>query len=80
MFWGMQRSWVDMKSGIVVADTGPIFSLAVVDQLDILDELFAEVNIPRAVWEEVTRDTEAVTADRIIAFFKTSRNGHHSSE
>lgn len=29
-----------MNNGIVIADAGPIFSLALIDKLHILDELF----------------------------------------
>ncbi|HPW67769.1 MAG TPA: hypothetical protein PLY32_05090 [Salinivirgaceae bacterium] len=45
-----------MKNGVVIADTGPIISLALIDKLDILDKIFDEVKIANAVWEEVTRD------------------------
>jgi predicted nucleic acid-binding protein len=38
---------------IVVADTGPIISLAVIDKLSILDSLFGNISIPEAVWEEL---------------------------
>ncbi len=39
-----------MKNGIIIADTGPIISLALIDKLDILDKLFDEVKIANAVW------------------------------
>lgn len=45
-----------MKNGIVVADAGPIFSLALIDKLDILDKIFDEIKIANAVLEEITRD------------------------
>ncbi len=38
------------KNGLVIADSGAIFSLAVLDQL----ELFDDTAIPSAVWEEIT--------------------------
>jgi predicted nucleic acid-binding protein len=39
-----------MKNGLVIADSGPIFSLALIDKLEILNELFDEIKIPTAVW------------------------------
>jgi predicted nucleic acid-binding protein len=38
---------------LIVADTGPLISLAVIGQLDLLDALFYEVAIPEAVWYEL---------------------------
>jgi predicted nucleic acid-binding protein len=40
---------------LVVADTGPIISLSLLNQLDILDTLFEQVVIPEAVWQELDR-------------------------
>ena len=37
-----------MGNGIVIADSGAIFSLAVVDKLELLDVLFKKVKIPEA--------------------------------
>jgi predicted nucleic acid-binding protein len=59
-----------MKNGLVIADAGPIFSLAVIDELEILNHLFDEVNISNAVWEEITRNKEIVYYERIEYFFK----------
>jgi predicted nucleic acid-binding protein len=38
---------------IIVADTGPLISLSVIDKLDLLEELFDQVVIPEAVWREL---------------------------
>jgi predicted nucleic acid-binding protein len=46
---------------IVVADTGPLISLAVIDQLDLLDALFHRVVIPQAVWRELEANIEALS-------------------
>lgn len=43
-----------MNRGLIIADAGPIFSLAIIDQLQILNKLFDEVKIASAVWEEIT--------------------------
>ncbi len=59
-----------MKNGVVIADTGPIISLALVDKLEILDKLFDEIRIPNAVWEEITRDESKLFVDKIKLYFK----------
>jgi predicted nucleic acid-binding protein len=38
---------------LVVADTGPLISLSLVDKLDVLDVLFGHIVIPEAVWHEL---------------------------
>jgi predicted nucleic acid-binding protein len=40
---------------LVVADTGPIISLSILNQLDLLDTLFEQIVIPSAVWQELGR-------------------------
>jgi predicted nucleic acid-binding protein len=47
-----------MSEGLVISDSGPIFSLAVIDKLSILEVVFDEIAIPKAVWEEITKDKE----------------------
>lgn len=34
---------------IIIADTGPIISLAIIDKLNLLSELYGEIYIPNAV-------------------------------
>ena len=34
-----------MKNGLVLADSGSIFSLAIIDKLDLLNQLFDEIKI-----------------------------------
>ncbi len=58
-----------MKNGLVIADAGPIFSLAVVNELKLLDNLFEDVKIPKAVWDEITLDENNLIYDKIVAFF-----------
>ena len=60
-----------MKNGLVISDAGPIFSLAIVDQLEILNELFDEIRIPNAVWEEITLNRTTDFSPRIEKFFKS---------
>ena len=41
-----------MRNGLVIADAGPIFSLALVDKLSVLDQLFDDIRISKAVWRK----------------------------
>lgn len=59
-----------MKNGLVIADAGPIFSLAVIDKLELLNNLFDEVKIPQAVWEEISLNKSTEYYNRIEAFFR----------
>jgi predicted nucleic acid-binding protein len=59
-----------MKNGIVISDSGPIFSLAIVDKLELLEGLFDEIYIPKAVWEEITRDKTTEHYRKIEDYFR----------
>ncbi len=58
-----------MKPGLIIADSGPIFSLAIINKLDLLTELFGEVRIPEAVWKEITLDSKSPVYKKIVRFF-----------
>ncbi len=58
-----------MKNGLVIADSGPIFSLTIVDRLNLLDQLFDDIKIPQAVWNEITFDDSNLIYDKISAYF-----------
>ncbi|MCI5160239.1 MAG: hypothetical protein D3906_17820 [Candidatus Electrothrix sp. AUS1_2] len=58
------------KNGLVIADSGAIFSLAVIDQLKILNALFDDISIPNAVWQEITLDKTTDYYARISRFFR----------
>lgn len=60
-----------MKKGLVIADAGPIFSLALINKLDILTSLFSEVKIATAVWEEITLNKKISYYNRIHDFFNS---------
>jgi predicted nucleic acid-binding protein len=62
-----------MKNGVVIADSGPIISLALIDKLHILDSVFDEVKIANAVWEEITRDESKRFVGRIKEYFKDKK-------
>ena len=57
------------KKGVVIADTGPIISLAVIDKLYLLTEIFENVFIPQAVWDELTSDNSRNDYKQIVDFF-----------
>lgn len=59
-----------MKNGLIIADSGPIFSLAIIDKLDILNELFDDIKIPLAVWKEITNNESKSVYQIIFNFFK----------
>ena len=59
-----------MKNGLVIADSGPIFSLALIDKLDVLDKIFDDVKIPRAVWIEISTDESKPFHERICLYFQ----------
>ena len=58
-----------MRNGLVIADAGPIFSLAVINQLELLDKLFNQIKIPRAVWNEITLHKNVSFYDSIVNYF-----------
>lgn len=59
-----------MKNGLVIADSGPIFSLALIDKLTILDNLFDNVRIPQAVWNEITLNESVSYYSKIVSYFE----------
>jgi predicted nucleic acid-binding protein len=58
------------KSVSIVLDTGPVISLAVIDKLELLTQLFTEIAIPTAVWEELRRSDFFNDFPRIKSFFE----------
>lgn len=58
---------------IVVSDTTPLISLLKIGRLDLLQKLFGEVHVPRAVFAELTQNprfTEEAEQVRSCAFIK----------
>ena len=50
----------------IVSDASPLINLARIDQLDLLRQLFEELFIPEAVWEEVViQGTGQAGADEV---------------
>ena len=60
-----------MKNGLVIADSGPIFSLASINKLHLLDSLFDDVRIPQAVWKEITLKKSVKYYDKIVDYFES---------
>ncbi|MDC0584199.1 DUF3368 domain-containing protein [Bacteroidales bacterium] len=58
-----------MKNGLVIADSGPIISLVLVDKLWILDKLFDDIKISNAVWEEITSDDSKAFNKKLKDYF-----------
>ena len=58
-----------MKNGLAILDSGPIFSLAAINQLHLLNHFFDEIKIPKAVWEEVILNNQASDLEKIKVFF-----------
>jgi uncharacterized protein len=59
-----------MKNGLAVVDSGVIFSLALINKIDLLDLLFDGVKIPLAVWTEISIDETKPFYNRICLYFK----------
>ena len=47
-------------SGLVVSDTSPLLNLALIDRLDLLRTQFADVTVPRRVWDELAEGEEGL--------------------
>ncbi len=43
-----------MTSTAIIADSSPLISLAIVEQLELLPQLYQQVFAPPAVWDEIT--------------------------
>lgn len=63
-----------MKNGIVIADAGPIFSLSLINKLELLDELFNDIKIPQAVWLEIVFDPTKADYHKLFSYFKDKVN------
>lgn len=59
-----------MKNGLVIADSGAVFSLAIIKELELLNQLFDEVKISKAVWEEISFDKTTEFYEKMELFFK----------
>ena len=57
------------KNGLVIADAGHIFSLAIINKLEILGLLFDNILIPTAVWQEITLDKTTKHYKKTYNFF-----------
>ena len=44
---------------ILIADSSALVALSIVDKLDVLEKLFGEVYVPRAVYDELSQENKA---------------------
>ncbi len=51
----------------IIADSGPLISLAIIEQLELLKQLYQQVLIPPAVWYEVTVKGRGMPGAQAIA-------------
>jgi predicted nucleic acid-binding protein len=58
------------RAKTVILDTGPVISLSVIDQLDLLTHLFDKIFIANAVWEELNRSEFFQAFPKIKTFFE----------
>ena len=59
-----------MKRKLIISDSGPIFSLAIIDNLNLLNLLFDEIKIPEAVWNEIKSIKNNKLYNITFTFFK----------
>jgi uncharacterized protein len=43
-----------MTNAAIIADSSPLISLAIIEQLDLLPQLYQQILLPPAIWDEVT--------------------------
>jgi predicted nucleic acid-binding protein len=65
---------------LIVADTGPLISMAAIDQLDLLDALFYRVVIPQAVWQELEDNIEKASIPQVRRFQNNIMSVNHYEE
>jgi predicted nucleic acid-binding protein len=53
---------------IVIGDSGPLISLAVIDTLDVLEKLYGQIYIPPAVWQEIAQYIEFFDIPAILSY------------
>lgn len=59
----------------IVSNTSPVISLGLINQLTILDDLFGEIYIPKAVWDELISLKDRFDISIISAFFNSKVRG-----
>jgi predicted nucleic acid-binding protein len=53
---------------IVVGDSGPLISLAVIDKLTVLEKLYGNIYIPPSVWQEIAQYIEFFDIPEILSY------------
>lgn len=55
-----------MSGKLIVSDSGPLISMMKIARLDLLQEMFGEVVVPRTVYEKVTRNKDFPSEKKMI--------------
>lgn len=55
-----------MAGKLIVSDSGPLISMMKIARLDLLNEMFGEVVVPRTVYDEVTRNENFPSEKKMI--------------
>jgi predicted nucleic acid-binding protein len=53
---------------LVVSDTGPLISLAVIDKLSLLKTIYGSIIIPAGVWQELQKYIEVLSLPSLYQF------------
>ncbi|WP_287129095.1 DUF3368 domain-containing protein [Candidatus Cyanaurora vandensis] len=56
-----------MTNPIIIADSSPLISLAIIDQLELLPQLYQKILLPPAVWDEVTVQGKGLPSAKAIS-------------
>ncbi len=59
-----------MTNPVLIVDSSPLISLAVVDKLDLLRKLYTQVVAPPMVWEEVTMKGKGLPGAELVGRLK----------
>lgn len=68
-----------MTSKVVVADTGPIISLALIGKIDLISKIFGKFHIATAVWEELVKYDHLINNPQLMNKLKNHVVNIHSS-
>jgi predicted nucleic acid-binding protein len=56
-----------MANSVIIADSGPLIALSIIDKLELLQQLYEEVLLPPAVWNEVTVQGKGMPGADIVS-------------
>ncbi|NEP60921.1 MAG: DUF3368 domain-containing protein [Symploca sp. SIO2G7] len=59
-----------MSNAAIIADSSPLISLAIIEQLELLPQLYQRILLPPAVWDEVTVQGAGLPGARAVSQVK----------